>query len=82
MTSDEDNNDVKVRCGLDWSSASVNGVKQNIKIDDDNMPYVAVTLSKGQSVTVDFELTDKNGSVTVTTSTDTSKTVLRDNNGI
>ncbi len=76
MTSDEDNNDVKVRCGLDWSSAAIDGVKQNIKTDDDNMPYVAVKLPKGQAVTVDFELADKNGSVTVTTSTDTSGTVF------
>ena len=73
MTSDEDNNVVKVRCGVDWNKAYINGVQQNISTDNDKMPYVEVTLNKGQSVKVDFELADTDSRVSVTTETDVSK---------
>lgn len=75
MTSDTDNNVVKVRCGQDWSSASINGVKQNISTDSDRMPYVEVKLQKGTPVTVDFELSDINRRVTANTETDLTKPV-------
>ena len=75
MTSDEDNNTVKVRCGKDWQSARINGVKQNIRTDSDKMPYVEVTLQKGKAVTVEFELAETDKRVSVTTDTDVTKAV-------
>lgn len=75
MTSDENNNVVKVRCGQDWKAAYIGGVKQNIRTDDDKMPYVEVALSKDQPVTVEFELTDVNSRVTANTETDLTKPV-------
>jgi hypothetical protein len=58
LNSDTDKNNVKVRCGLGWAQASVNGVKQSILTDNDGMPYVDLVLSKGVPVTVDFTLDD------------------------
>ncbi len=75
LTSDEDNNVVKLRCGYAWESASINGVKQNVKTDEDNMPYIELNLSKGQSVTVDFYLTSDNQRVSVAADKDVSKSV-------
>lgn len=75
MTSDEDNNVVKVRCGVEWNKAYINGVEQNISTDNDKMPYVEVTLNKGQSVKVDFDLADTDTRVSVTTETDVSKEI-------
>ncbi len=75
MTSDADNNVVKVRCGLAWESAAINGVRQNIKTDSDNMPYVEVTLNKGAAVKVDFSLTTSDKRISVKTDADISKSV-------
>ncbi|MBE5928831.1 MAG: hypothetical protein E7267_05615 [Lachnospiraceae bacterium] len=75
MTSDSDNNVVKVRCGLAWESATINGVRQNIKTDDDNMPYVEVTLNKGAAVKVDFALTYSDERINIKTDTDINKSV-------
>lgn len=75
MTSDADNNVVKVRCGIAWENATINGVRQNIKTDEDNMPYVEVTLNKGASVKVDFSLTSSDRRISVKTDADINKSV-------
>ena len=73
MKSDADNNSVKLRCGTAWKNAFINGVKQNISIDGDGMPYVALTLSKGVPVKVDFELDDSTCRLTAYSTSDISK---------
>ena len=75
MTSDSDNNVLKVRCGLAWDNATINGVRQNIKNDDDNMPYVEVTLNKGAAVRVDFSLTSTDRRISIKTDGDINKPV-------
>lgn len=75
MTSDADNNVVKVRCGIAWENATIDGVRQNIKTDEDNMPYVEVTLNKGASVKVDFSLTSSDRRISVKTDADINNSV-------
>ena len=73
LTSDADNNVVKVRSGLAWENASIGGVVQPVRTDDDGMPYVEVTLKKGVPVTVDFTLGDSKARVNVSTKSDLTK---------
>ena len=78
LTSDEDNNTVKVRCGIAWNSATIGGKKQNIHNDDDGMPYVEVVLGKGKAVTIDFTLTSDQSRITISTDTDISNSISND----
>ena len=76
VKSDEDNNVIKVKCGQEWGSATVNGVEQNISIDpDDMMPYVQVNLMKGQSIKIDFSLADIDTRVSIKANVDSTKAV-------
>lgn len=75
LTSDADNNEVKVRCGLAWNNATIGGVKQNISLDEDGMPCVVLNLKKGQPVKVDFALEDERCRITASTKTDISKAI-------
>lgn len=75
LTSDEDNNIIKVKCGLAWESATINGVAQNIRTDSDNMPYVELVLNKGASVKVDFNLTSSDTRMSISADKDLTKSV-------
>ncbi|HHV98628.1 MAG TPA: hypothetical protein GXX36_03485 [Clostridiaceae bacterium] len=58
LTSDKDNNTIRLQCGLPWISARVDGVLQDIKIDEMGNQYIDLTLRKNNTVTIDFELAD------------------------
>lgn len=75
LTSDEDNNKVKVSCGLLWNSATVNGTKQEIKKDENGKSYVEVVLKKGEKAEVDFATTTKDSKVSILAKTDSEKVV-------
>lgn len=63
LVSDEDDNVVKVRCAKAWKSASIGGVVQKVKTDEDGMPCVELTLKKGEKVQVDFALAQEDSRI-------------------
>lgn len=75
VTTDEAADTVKVRCGQPWEAATVGGVEQQVKTDDDNMPYVELKLTKGTPVTVDFVLAEANSRLSVATDADLSNKI-------
>lgn len=75
LKSDTDDNKIKLRCGLAWSNAVINGVRQNVTIDDDGMPYVALNLKKGEAVKVDFTLDEDTSVLSAVTDTDITRPV-------
>ncbi|HBE76984.1 MAG TPA: hypothetical protein DDW65_04270, partial [Firmicutes bacterium] len=58
LTTDRDINPIMLGCGVPWKKASINGAEQEIKTDTLGAPYIDLTLSKGNTVTIDFELAD------------------------
>lgn len=75
LTSDTDNNSIKLRCGLAWSGATIGGVRQNISMDDDGMPCIILNLKKGLPVKVDFVLDSERTRITAESKTDISKAI-------
>jgi alpha-L-fucosidase 2 len=58
LTSDKDNNAIKLQCGVLWKKVSIDGVSQNVKTDDLGNSYIDLTLKKSDSVKIDFVLAD------------------------
>ncbi|WP_026835248.1 glycosyl hydrolase family 95 catalytic domain-containing protein [Eubacterium xylanophilum] len=75
LTSDKDDNLVKVRCAKAWKDVLVNGEKQEVLIDNDGMPYVELNLQKGTAVTVEFALDGNYDRLTADTDKDVTRTV-------
>lgn len=72
VTSNKEDNKIALSCGSAWSEAKINGVKQAVKIDEQDKAYVALDLNKNEAVTVEFTLGDR---IHISTSTDTQKRV-------
>ena len=62
LTTDEESADLKLMCGLDWTSASLGGTSLTVSRDELGRSYANVSLRKGQAAKVEFKLQDENGS--------------------
>ena len=60
LTGDEDAA-LKVQCGLDWSSATVDGKAAAVERDAQGRKYINVTLSKGKTAEIAFTLASADG---------------------
>ncbi len=63
LTTDEEATTLKVMCGLDWDKALIGEEEQEILEDAQGRSYINVDLVKGESVEVDFVLTQEDDSV-------------------
>lgn len=58
ITSQKDNNAIKLMCGVPWKKASINGAAQTIKTDALGNAYIDINLNNNKTVKVDFALAD------------------------
>ncbi|WP_228551401.1 glycosyl hydrolase family 95 catalytic domain-containing protein [Paenibacillus sp. B01] len=58
LTTDQSSVQLKLMNGLTWKRALVGGVAQTIKTDEAGRKYIDISLAKGASKTVQFELAD------------------------
>lgn len=72
VTSDQDNNQIALSCVPVWNRATINGVEQTIRLNEQNKAYIALDLDKNESVTVDFNLGDR---IYISTSADTEQRI-------
>ena len=54
ITSNKDNNTIKLMCGEAWSGAAVDGADAEVKTDSNGERYIELTLNKNESKTVVF----------------------------
>ena len=62
ITSNMDENKIKVRCGESWSSAAVNGKKAEV-LSDEVGKYILVSLDNGESADINFSLLERKENV-------------------
>lgn len=64
ITSNKDDNQIKLRCGEKWIGAKGGGKKLET-LSDDIGKYVLIDLNNGESITVEFELDEVKNELTV-----------------
>lgn len=61
LTSNADNNRIKLTSGLSWTGATINGETADLQQDGNGNAYVTVSLDKGEQAAIVFQLADVTG---------------------
>lgn len=80
ITSNKDENTIKLRCGEKWLSAEANGKELEV-LSDDVGKYVLISLNNGESITVNFSLENVSNEIVLKNGEETVGDVLTVNKG-
>lgn len=58
LTSNMDSNEMKIKSGLSWTGATINGETADTQQDDNGVSYLSLSLDKGERATIIFQLAD------------------------
>lgn len=61
LTSNKDANEIRVKSGLSWTGARINGEQAEVQKDNNGVSYLVVSLDKGESASITFQLANVTG---------------------
>ncbi|MGN0243818.1 MAG: glycosyl hydrolase family 95 catalytic domain-containing protein [Lachnospiraceae bacterium] len=79
LTSNKDENEIKLKSDLSYTDVLVNDTPTEVQFDENGDKYIPLTLSAGQSVTVDYTLATVTGGTYAITDGQASAVTPKDN---